>query len=180
VSHARRESSSSRRRSRRRASATRACTCWSPAGGPEEPWLRERLGSAATFLGWLDRPELARAYASSDLFLFCSTTDTYGQVIGEAQASGLAVVAVDAGGAAAQIDDRRTGWLSAPDPDALAATIAQLAASRFLRARIAAGGRDAVRARSWGASLDQLAGAYESALGCGRGARRTGAERQVA
>ncbi len=69
-------------------------------GGPEEEMLRVRLGEHATFLGWLDREQLAHVYASSDLFLFCSRTDTYGQVIAEAQASGLPVVAVAEGGPA--------------------------------------------------------------------------------
>ena len=41
-------------------------------GGPEEDALRDRLGGAATFLGWLEGEELARAYADADLFLFCS------------------------------------------------------------------------------------------------------------
>lgn len=63
-------------------------------GGPEEDVLRARLRDAATFLGWLDRASLARVYASADIFLFCSRTDTFGQVILEAQASGLPVVAV--------------------------------------------------------------------------------------
>jgi glycosyltransferase involved in cell wall biosynthesis/predicted metal-dependent phosphoesterase TrpH len=148
-------------------------------GGPEEQWLRERLGSAATFLGWLERAELARAYASSDLFLFCSTTDTYGQVIGEAQASGLTVIAADAGGPAELVEHRRTGWLCAPDPDELAAAIAQLAGSRFLRARLGAGGREAAGQRSWDASLNQLAGAYAGALGRVR-ARPPAAELRVA
>lgn len=69
-------------------------------GGPEEEGLRERLGSHATFLGWLGGQDLARAYASADAFLFASRTDTFGQVILEAQASGLPVIAVDAGGPA--------------------------------------------------------------------------------
>ena len=56
-------------------------------GGPEEERLRARLGGAATFLGWLDGEALAVAYASADLFLFCSQTDTFGQVVLEAQAS---------------------------------------------------------------------------------------------
>ncbi|MDX6654555.1 MAG: hypothetical protein QOH18_1265, partial [Solirubrobacterales bacterium] len=55
-------------------------------GGPEEGELRRRLGDAATFLGWLGGEELAVAYASADVFLFCSVTDTYGQVILEAGA----------------------------------------------------------------------------------------------
>ena len=50
-------------------------------GGPEEGELRARLGERATFLGWLEGEELARAYASADIFLFCSRTDTYGQVV---------------------------------------------------------------------------------------------------
>ena len=49
-------------------------------GGPEEGELRARLGEHATFLGWLGGEELARAYASADVFLFASSTDTYGQV----------------------------------------------------------------------------------------------------
>jgi glycosyltransferase involved in cell wall biosynthesis len=61
-------------------------------GGPEEPILRERLGEHATFLGWLGGAELPRAYASADAFLFASRTDTFGQVILEAQASGLPVL----------------------------------------------------------------------------------------
>ena len=51
--------------------------------------LRERLGEQATFLGWLGGDELPRAYASADVFLFCSRTDTFGQVLVEAGASGL-------------------------------------------------------------------------------------------
>src|SRR5262249_18020985 len=67
-------------------------------GGPEEGELRARLGDRATFLGWLDGDDLPRAYASADAFLFASSTDTYGQVILEAAASGLPVVAVAEGG----------------------------------------------------------------------------------
>src|SRR5262249_42896826 len=67
-------------------------------GGPEEQYLRERLGDHATFLGWLGGDDLPRAYASADAFLFASQTDTFGQVILESQASGLPVVAVDEGG----------------------------------------------------------------------------------
>ena len=83
-------------------------------GGPEEARLRARLGRAATFLGWLDGDALAAAYASADLFLFCSQTDTFGQVVLEAQASGLPVVAVAAGGPAELIADGRSGLLCAP------------------------------------------------------------------
>ncbi|MCB0875871.1 MAG: glycosyltransferase, partial [Solirubrobacterales bacterium] len=72
--------------------------------GPEADAIRERLGASAVHLGWLEGDELARAYADADAFLFASETDTYGQVVVEAQASGLPVVAVAAGGPADLIE----------------------------------------------------------------------------
>ena len=75
-------------------------------GGPEQPRLAARLGDRATL------PRLARgrrrsraAYASADAFCFPSETDTFGQVVLEAQASGLPVSAVDAGGPRELITD---------------------------------------------------------------------------
>ena len=84
-------------------------------GGPEEEALRERLGEHATFLGWLEGDDLARAYASADIFLFPSRTDTFGQVVLEAQASGLPVIAVDEGGPATLVRDGATGVLRPSD-----------------------------------------------------------------
>jgi glycosyltransferase involved in cell wall biosynthesis len=133
-------------------------------GGPEEAEMRERLGEGATFLGWLDREELARTYASADLFLFCSRTDTYGQVIVEAGASGLPVVAVAAGGPASLVEDRRTGLLCPPDPDRLAAAVLELAAMPLLRSRMGAAAVAAARSRSWARALEQLADGYDRAL----------------
>jgi len=133
-------------------------------GGPEEGALRERLGDAATFLGWLEGDALARAYASADLFLFASQTDTFGQVLLEAQASGLPVVAVGAGGPAELIQDGRSGLLCPPDAEALGAAVAGLAASRAARDRLARGGLAAVRERTWEAALGRLAEGWHRAL----------------
>ena len=138
-------------------------------GGPEEEVLRERLGEHATFLGWLDREQLAHAYASADIFLFPSRTDTYGQVVVEAQASGLPVVAVAEGGPLALIRDRQTGWLCDADADQLAAAVAQLGASPFLRERLSRGALADVQGRTWEAAMAQLANGYTRALA---GARR--------
>ncbi len=140
-------------------------------GGPEEDALRARLGEHATFLGWLGREELAKAYASADVFLFCSRTDTYGQVILEAQASGLPVVAVAEGGPLSLIADGHTGWLCPPDAESLAGAVAQLAASPFMRERISRGALASVRGHTWEAALRELAAGYEVALG---GAGRSG------
>jgi glycosyltransferase involved in cell wall biosynthesis/predicted metal-dependent phosphoesterase TrpH len=133
-------------------------------GGPEEGELRARLGERATFLGWLEGEDLARAYASADLFLFCSRTDTYGQVVLEAGASGLPVVAVGEGGPAALVENRHTGILCRPDADHLAGAVLQLASAPALRGRL---GEAAVRyaaTRSWERALEQLAGGYRRAL----------------
>jgi glycosyltransferase involved in cell wall biosynthesis len=133
-------------------------------GGPEEERMRARLGQAATFLGWLDGDELAATYASADVFLFCSTTDTFGQVVLEAQASGLPVVAAAAGGPAELIEDGRSGLLCTPRAEALGAAVAGLAGSRAMRERLATGGLAAVRDRTWEASLAQLSDGWRRAL----------------
>jgi len=134
-------------------------------GGPEEGELRARLGQHATFLGWLEGEDLARAYASADVFLFCSTTDTYGQVVLEAGASGLPVVAVAEGGPASLVENRHTGMLCQADADHIAGTLLQLAASPLLRRHLGSSAVRAVRARSWERAMEQLAGGYRRALG---------------
>jgi glycosyltransferase involved in cell wall biosynthesis/predicted metal-dependent phosphoesterase TrpH len=133
-------------------------------GGPEEASLRERLGDAGTFLGWLEGDALAAAYASADLFLFCSQTDTYGQVLLEAQASGLPVVAVAAGGPAELVAHGRSGLLCSPDPAVLGLTLAGLAGSPSARRRLSGGGLRAVQERSWEAALGRLAEGWQLAL----------------
>jgi glycosyltransferase involved in cell wall biosynthesis len=136
-------------------------------GGPEEPALRERLGPHATFLGWLEGEELARAYASADIFLFASRTDTFGQVLLEAQASGLPVVAVAEGGPCSIVQDGVTGLLRPPEPRALAEAVLDLAASPQRRRGLARAGLASVRERTWERALARLADGYRRALGPG-------------
>jgi len=133
-------------------------------GGPEEDLLRARLGEHATFLGWLSGDALARAYASADVFLFASSTETFGQVVLEAQASGLPVVAVDRGGPACLIEHGETGLLAPPDVSALADAVVSVTTTPLLSERMSRGALAAVRGRSWEAALDRLAAAYRIAL----------------
>jgi len=142
-------------------------------GGPEQELVRERVGEHATFLGWLQGIELARAYASADIFLFPSATDTFGQVILEAQASGLPVVAVAAGGPLSLIEDRVSGLLCAPAPDALAESVLELAASPLLRRRLGAVALAGVRRRTWEAAMGLLADGYRGAIAQARSASGT-------
>jgi glycosyltransferase involved in cell wall biosynthesis/predicted metal-dependent phosphoesterase TrpH len=133
-------------------------------GGPEQDALHALLGDCATFLGWLDGQDLARAYASADAFLFASRTDTFGQVILEAQASGLPVVAVDEGGPASLIAHGETGLLAAPDAGALAQALLTLVQAPRLRERLRKTALAVVHERTWEASLQRLSAGYRSAL----------------
>ncbi len=133
-------------------------------GGPEEEELRAKLGGHATFLGWLHGDELPRAYASADIFLFCSRTDTFGQVVVEAGASGLPVVAVAEGGPASLVRSGETGLLCEPDAEEIAGAVARLASAPAYRKRLGAAGLEAARTRTWQHATAQLAAGYGSAL----------------
>jgi glycosyltransferase involved in cell wall biosynthesis/predicted metal-dependent phosphoesterase TrpH len=132
--------------------------------GPEAERLRDRLGANASFLGWLKGDELARAYASADAFLFPSSTDTFGQVILEAQASGLPVIAVARGGPVSLVEHRLSGLLCEPEAGALAAAMLELASTPLLRRRLATTALVHVRRRTWEAALGRLADGYRRAL----------------
>jgi glycosyltransferase involved in cell wall biosynthesis/predicted metal-dependent phosphoesterase TrpH len=131
-------------------------------GGPEQEVLQARLGEHATFLGWLQGVDLATAYANADVFLFPSSTDTFGQVILEAQASGLPVVAVAQGGPLTLIEHRVSGLLC--EPQALADAVVELASSPLLHRRIAAAGLARVRERTWESAMERLAHGYQRVL----------------
>jgi glycosyltransferase involved in cell wall biosynthesis len=133
-------------------------------GGPEEALLRERLGEHGTFLGWLSGADLPKAYASADAFMFASRTDTFGQVILEAHASGLPVVAVGEGGPASLISHGETGLLADPAPEALAGALLSVVRTPALSERLRKTALATVQERTWDASLRQLAAGYRSAL----------------
>ena len=133
-------------------------------GGPERESLAARVGEHATFLGWLHGEQLARAYARADLFLFCSQTDTFGQVILEAQASGVPVIAVAAGGPATLIEHRGTGLLCEASAAALADALVELAGSPLLCERLSLAAQSAVKERTWERALERLADGYDAVL----------------
>jgi glycosyltransferase involved in cell wall biosynthesis/predicted metal-dependent phosphoesterase TrpH len=148
-------------------------------GGPEQERLRERLGDDATFLGWLEGAQLARAYAAADIFLFPSATDTFGQVILEAQASGLPVVAVAEGGPLSLIENRVSGLLCvgeprrrAPAPRPPPHAVLELAGSPLLREHLSRGALRSVAPRTWERTLQRLGDGYRHALGGLEGQRR--------
>jgi glycosyltransferase involved in cell wall biosynthesis len=133
-------------------------------GGPEQERVRERVGEHASFLGWLRGAELPEVYASADVFLFPSATDTFGQAILEAQASGLPVVAIAAGGPLALVEDRVSGLLCEPDADGLADALIELTSSPPLCERLALAALAVARQRTWERALERLAAGYRRAL----------------
>jgi glycosyltransferase involved in cell wall biosynthesis/predicted metal-dependent phosphoesterase TrpH len=136
-------------------------------GGPEEEAVRERLGDTATLLGWLEGAELARTYASADVFLFASRTDTFGQVVLEAQASGLPVVAVGEGGPASLIEHGESGLLAGASSGELADAVLSVLRSPLLAQRLRRGGLASAQGRTWEASLQRLATGYGRTLATG-------------
>ncbi|MEP6956935.1 MAG: glycosyltransferase family 1 protein, partial [Chthoniobacterales bacterium] len=109
-----------------------------------------RLLPDAIFTGYLAGEELATAYASADIFVFPSTTDTFGNVILEAQASGLPVVVSDVGGPCELVEEGVNGFITrALDAEGFAAAVRTLASDGALRARMSEAARASVANRSW-------------------------------
>jgi phosphatidylinositol alpha 1,6-mannosyltransferase len=132
--------------------------------GPAEAAAR-RVMPTAVFLGQRHGEELARIYASLDLFVHSGPHETFGQTLQEASASGLPVVAPAAGGPLDLVDDGVTGFLVPPgDSGALAAAVAKLTADPDLRVAQGRAARRKVLGRTWQALGDELIGHYEAVL----------------
>ena len=133
--------------------------------GPAEAAARRAL-PGALFLGQRQGDELARVYASLDVFVHSGPHETFGNTLQEAAASGLPVVAPAAGGPLDLVRDGVTGALVPPgDAAALAAAVSAIAASPGLRAAQGQAGRLAVLDRTWPARCDELIGHYQRVLG---------------
>lgn len=124
----------------------------------------ETLMPSAVFTGALYGRELAAAYASMDVFVHAGEHETFCQAVQEAMASGVPVVAPDAGGPRDLVTPMHTGLLLGVDEfsDRLPGAVDHLLSERQ-RYSIAA--RRSVLTRTWPAVCDQLLGHYEEVLG---------------
>jgi glycosyltransferase involved in cell wall biosynthesis len=110
----------------------------------------EKFFPEGIFTGYLSGEELARAYASADVFVFPSTTDTFGNVILEAQAAGLPCVVSDQGGPRDLVADGRDGFVTrGGDLSEICAAAGKLCADENLRRSMGAAARLKVEDRSW-------------------------------
>ncbi|MET7987193.1 MULTISPECIES: glycosyltransferase family 1 protein [unclassified Streptomyces] len=132
--------------------------------GPSEATLRGAL-PGAVFLGRRTGDELARIFASLDVFAHTGPFETFCQTVQEAMASGVPVVAPAAGGPLDLVAHGRTGLLVPPrDADAVRDAVRTLAGDPGLRAAYGAAGHAMVEGRTWAAVGDQLIGHYEDVL----------------
>lgn len=130
--------------------------------GPERDRLR-RILRGASFLGLLTGAALSRAVATLDIAVQPGPHETFCQAVQEAMASGVAVVAVGAGGAAELVDHSRTGWLYPPgDLSCLTDRVRDLAGDAAKRRAMGRAARAAVVGRTWPAVCEQLLGHYAS------------------
>lgn len=134
--------------------------------GPLRPELEARFaGTHTKFTGYLYGEELARAYASADIFVFPGANETFGNVILEAMASGLPVVAPRAGGILDTVMDRETGFLFEPDDtSAMIYAVQRLINSCYLSRNMAEAARKRAETFSWEAILDELLANYRQVI----------------
>ncbi len=129
-------------------------------------------GTGTHFMGYLFGEELAQAYASADVFVFPSPSETFGQVVQEAMASGLPAIVINQGGVVDLVRNGETGYICEANAAAFAAAVRQLRDNPRLRATMAHEARCYAEAHPWSAIMAQLEGYYGEALRMSQRAER--------
>jgi phosphatidylinositol alpha 1,6-mannosyltransferase len=129
--------------------------------GSEEASLRQEL-KCAEFSGVLRGAELAKAYANMDVLVFPSHTDTFGNVVLEALASGVPAVVTPDGGPKFIVRDGETGFVT--DDDHFSKTVAELVRDRSRLAAMRLRAREYALGCSWDAVFDRVYAGYGVAL----------------
>ncbi|MBC7928078.1 MAG: glycosyltransferase [Bryobacteraceae bacterium] len=130
--------------------------------GGEEEWLRQNM-QRAEIPGVLRGEELARAYASMDVFAFPSHTDTFGNVILEALASGVPAVVTICGGPKFLVRSGVTGFVAADDR-AFVRCVLELMDDREQHERMRRAARDHACSISWDRVFEKVYDTYENNL----------------
>lgn len=133
--------------------------------GPLQEEIRGRNIPSVHVPGLMQGRELSSAYASADLFVFPSPTETFGNSLLEAMGSGLPSIATAAGGLQEFAKHGSNAWLVAPgSADALTEGLQQLLADPALRRHLADGALRTAEERSWNAVYDRLISDYQAAI----------------
>lgn len=148
--------------------------------GPARSMLEEAVPTAV-FLGHQKGLDLARAYASSDIFLFPSETETFGNVTLEAMSSGLPTVCADATGSSSLVLHEQTGYLvPGKDVEAFKATVRTLVHDAALRQQLGQAAREEAESYSWRLILGRINAYYDSILSNAGSSSNTGAPSSTA
>ena len=140
--------------------------------GNERAWLERNLRHGV-FTGVLRGQFLAEAYANMDVFVFPSRTDTYGNVVQEAAASGVPAIVTSHGGPQCLVVPGVTGFVAEND-DEFVRTVLQLMAKPGHRRTMGAAARQNILASSWDAALEMTYSAYRFCKDAASAARRSG------
>jgi glycosyltransferase involved in cell wall biosynthesis len=130
--------------------------------GAAEPWLRANLRHAG-FTGVLEGAALGRAYANMDAFVFPSRTDTFGNVVLEALASGVPAVVTDAGGPKFIVKDGETGLIARSEEE-FVRQVAVLLDNRGRQQAMARAARAYALGQSWDAVFNHVLAVYRRML----------------
>jgi phosphatidylinositol alpha 1,6-mannosyltransferase len=130
--------------------------------GTEEQWLCENVVNS-TVAGVLRGVPLAEAYADMDLFVFPSSTDTFGNVILEALASGVPAVVTSTGGPKFLVQHGVTGYVAADDEQFIDC-VCGLVENRDLHARMREAARAYAVGMSWDSVFEKVFAAYSYCL----------------
>jgi len=144
--------------------ATRSVRVVLVGDGPAEDRLRSIAPPGVTFTGRLEGKALAALYASSDVFLFPSTTETFGNVVLEAMASGVAVIAHNDGPTTEFANEQTACTVDVRNVNALTAAIDALIRQPARRATLAAAARREAERREWPMVWNQLFDDYTMAI----------------
>jgi glycosyltransferase involved in cell wall biosynthesis len=132
--------------------------------GPAKKEL-EHILPEAHFTGFITGDELSRAYASSDVFLFPSETETFGNVTLEAMSSGLPCVVADATGSRSLVESGINGFLAPPrDTESFADCVAKIINDIKLKDNMSKAARQKALAYSWDNVNNKLLDYYHEAL----------------
>jgi phosphatidylinositol alpha 1,6-mannosyltransferase len=129
--------------------------------GSERDWLRQHL-AAADLPGILRGEQLAEAYANMDVFTFPSRTDTFGNVVLEAFASGTPAVVTDAGGPKFIVREGVSGFVARTDSEFIERT-AKLLGDADLRARMGQAAREQASGEAWDTVFEKVYDGYRAA-----------------
>jgi phosphatidylinositol alpha 1,6-mannosyltransferase len=129
--------------------------------GKEEAWLRQNLPNA-DFTGVLRGQDLARAYANMDAFVFPSHTDTFGNVVLEALASGVPAVVTPDGGPRYIVNEGVTGLIA--HDEGFSAAIASLMLDPALHATMRQAARSYALSASWDSVFEGVYDTYDKVL----------------